>query len=80
MKKYTEKFTKMTHADLKKKAEELRKDIIEMKRGVKLGDAQNTQMAKKNRKDLARVLTMLSRPESNEPKEKVAKTTKKENK
>lgn len=80
MKKYTEKFTKMNHADLAKKASELRADIIEMKRGVKLGDVQNTQIAKKNRKDLARVLTLLARPESSEPKEKVAKAAKKENK
>lgn len=80
MKKYTEIFTKMSHADLAKKASELRADIIEMKRGVKLGDVQNTQIAKKNRKDLARVLTLLASPEQSEPNQKAAKATKKENK
>ncbi len=80
MKKYTEKYAKMNHADLAKRASELRIEIIEMKRGVKLGDVQNNQIAKKNRKDLARVLTLLGRPESSETKEKVVKATKKENK
>lgn len=80
MKKYTEKFAKMNHADLAKKASELRSEIVDMKKGVKLGDVQNTQIAKKNRKDLARVLTLLARPEANVPKEKVVKATKKENK
>lgn len=80
MKKHINNLNKMNRADLEIKAKELRAEIVETKRGVKLGDAQNTQITKKNRRELARVLTLLSRPIEASEKPKVVKSTKKEKK
>lgn len=80
MKKYTEKLNKMKHVDLEARAKELRTEIVDTKRGVKLGDVQNTQITKKNRRELARILTLLSRPAEASEKAQVAKPTKKEKK
>lgn len=86
MKKYIEKLAKMTKADLDKRSAELRTEIIDLKKGIKIGDVQNTQATKARRKELARVLTLLN---NNQPAEKVepapkvkkaAKTATKENK
>lgn len=80
MKKYTEKLTKMNRTDLENRVKELRAEIVDARRGIKLGDVQNTQITKKNRRELARVLTLLSKPTEVMEKTKVVKSTKKEKK
>lgn len=86
MKKYIEKLAKMNKSDLEKRSAELRTEIIDLKKGVKIGDVQNTQATKARKKELARVLTLLN---NNQPEEQVkpapkakkaAKTATKENK
>lgn len=51
---------KMNTTDLTKKSTELREQIAEMRRRVHMGETTNVRILRNNRKDLARILTVLS--------------------
>jgi len=51
---------KLSTADLTKKTAELREEIVEAKRHLYLGNTQNVKAVRNKRKDLARMLTVLS--------------------
>lgn len=51
---------KMDTKDLTKKSLELREELAEMRRRVHLGESTNVRSLRNKRKDLARVLTVLS--------------------
>lgn len=57
MKKHAEALAKIKPEDLHKTADQLRTDIIALKKGVRMGDVQNYKQFKVKRKELARVLT-----------------------
>jgi len=57
MKKHSEALAKVTSEDLIKHATELRKDIADLTRGVRMGDVQNYKQINLKKKQLARVLT-----------------------
>lgn len=61
MKKHSEALAKVTSAELVTRAVELRKDIAELTRGVRMGDVQNYKMIQVKKRELARVLTRKSR-------------------
>ena len=50
---------KMSVEDLTKKSNELRTEINDLKRRVRLGEVTNVRIVRQKRKDLARVLTVL---------------------
>jgi large subunit ribosomal protein L29 len=50
---------KMSVEDLTKKSNELRTEIADLKRRVRLGEITNVRIVRQKRKDLARVLTVL---------------------
>ena len=51
---------KMSVEDLTKKTNDLRVEIAELRRRVRLGELYNVRIVRQRRKDLARVLTVLS--------------------
>lgn len=57
---------KMSTAELAKKSTELRDEIAEMRRRIHMGEVQNTRVARMKRRDLARMMTVLSEQLSKE--------------
>ncbi len=57
---------KMTTKDLVAKTTELRDEIVEMKRRIHMGEVQNARVIRVKRRDLARMLTVLSEELSKE--------------
>ncbi|HUA13327.1 MAG TPA: 50S ribosomal protein L29 [Candidatus Sulfotelmatobacter sp.] len=51
---------KLSTADLTKESTKLREEISDLKRRLTLGEIQNNRAIKNKRRDLARVLTVLS--------------------
>ncbi|HVX48290.1 MAG TPA: 50S ribosomal protein L29 [Candidatus Saccharimonadales bacterium] len=51
---------KLSTADLTKESTKLREEIAELKRRVHTGEIQNVRVIRTKRKDLARMLTVLS--------------------
>lgn len=51
---------KLSTSDLASEATKLREEIAEMRRRVHMGEAQNVRSIRNKRKDLARMLTVLS--------------------
>ena len=51
---------KMSTKDLTKKSTELRSELAEMRRRVHMGETTNVRALRHKRKDLAKVLTVLS--------------------
>jgi ribosomal protein L29 len=51
---------KLSTADLTKETTKLREEIASLKRGLHLGEVQNVRVIRNKRKDLARMLTVLS--------------------
>lgn len=51
---------KLSTAELATESTRLREEIAELKRRMATGEAQNVRLARHKRKDLARVLTVLS--------------------
>ncbi len=51
---------KLSTVDLTKQSTQLREEIAEMRRSVSLGEQQNVRVIRHKRKDLARILTVLS--------------------
>lgn len=61
-----EDIRKMSTDELVKKSTELRDEIAEMKRRIHMGEVQNTRVIRSKRRDLARMLTVLSESLSKE--------------
>lgn len=61
-----EEIRKMTTAELAKKSTELRDEITEMKRRIHTGEVQNPRVLRVKRRELARMLTVLSEQLSKE--------------
>lgn len=57
---------KLSTAELAAKSNELRTEIIETKRRLHMGEVQNTRHLRTLRKDLARILTVMSEQLSKE--------------
>ena len=51
---------KLSTNDLTKESVQMREEIAELKRRVHLGETQNVRLVRTKRKDLARLLTVLS--------------------
>jgi ribosomal protein L29 len=51
---------KLSTAELATESTRLREEIVELKRKLSLGEIQNVRLTRVKRKDLARVLTVLS--------------------
>lgn len=51
---------KLPTKDLAAKSNELREEIVSLRRRISLGEVDNVRLARAKRKDLARVLTVLS--------------------
>ncbi len=51
---------KLTTTDLAKQSTELREEIAELRRRMHMGEVQNVRILRTKRKDLARMLTVLS--------------------
>ena len=51
---------KMSTSDLTKESTKLREEIAELKRRLHLGEVSNVRVIRNKRKDLARMLTVLS--------------------
>jgi large subunit ribosomal protein L29 len=51
---------KLTTAELTKEVTKLREEIAELRRHIYMGDNQNVRAVRAKRKDLARMLTVLS--------------------
>ncbi len=61
-----EDIKKMSTADLVTKTSEARTEIAEMRRRIHMGEMQNTRVLRQKRRDLARMLTVLSEQLSKE--------------
>jgi len=61
-----EDIKKMSTEDLVSKTTEFRSEIAEMRRRVHMGEMQNTRVLRQKRRDLARMLTVLSEQLSKE--------------
>jgi ribosomal protein L29 len=59
---------KLSTAQLASESTKLREEIVEMKRRLHLGEVQNVRVIRSKRKDLARMLTVLSEQLSKETK------------
>lgn len=59
---------KLTTAELATESTKLREEIVEMKRRLHLGEVQNVRVIRGKRKDLARMLTVLSEQLTKETK------------
>lgn len=51
---------KQSTTELTKAATSLREEIAELKRHLRMGEVQNVRVVRQKRKDLARILTVLS--------------------
>lgn len=51
---------KLSTADLTKESTKLREEIIELRRRLHMGEVQNVRLLRNKRKDLSRILTVLS--------------------
>ena len=51
---------KLSTSDLTKESSKVREEIIELKRRLHLGEINNVRAIRQKRKDLARILTVLS--------------------
>lgn len=51
---------KLSTADLTKETTQLREEITELRRRLHMGEVQNVRLIRAKRKDLARMLTVLS--------------------
>lgn len=51
---------KLSTSDLAKESSKLRDEIVDLKRSQSLGESTNVRLVRHKRKDLARVLTVLS--------------------
>ncbi len=51
---------KQSTAELTSAATNLREEIVELKRHLRMGEVQNVRVLREKRKDLARILTVLS--------------------
>jgi len=51
---------KLSTSDLTKESTKLRGEIVELKRRLILGEIQNNRVIRNKRKDLARIMTVLS--------------------
>lgn len=51
---------KLSTQDLTKQSSDLREEIADLKKRVRLGEVQNVRLIRTKRKDLARMLTILS--------------------
>lgn len=51
---------KLSTADLTTESTKMREEIVDLKRRVHLGETNNVRLVRAKRKDLARVLTVLS--------------------
>lgn len=61
-----EEIRKLTTEELIKKSSEYREDIAEMKRRIHMGEVQNPRAIRTKRRELARILTILSEELSKE--------------
>lgn len=59
---------KLPTKELATKSNELREEIVSLKRRISLGEVDNTRLVRHKRKDLARVLTVLGEQLSKEVK------------
>ena len=57
---------KLNTKELAVKSTELREEIAEMKRRLRMGEVQNTRSIRVKRKDLARIMTVMSEQLSKE--------------
>ena len=57
---------KLTTSDLTKQSSALREEITELKQSVQIGQSKNVRLVRNKRKDLARMLTVLSEQLSKE--------------
>ncbi len=57
---------KLDTKELAAKSNELRAEIVEMKRRLHMGEVQNTRILRTKRKDLARIMTVMSEQLSKE--------------
>jgi ribosomal protein L29 len=57
---------KFNTSELAAKSTELREEIVEMKRRLYMGEVQNTRSLRVKRRDLARIMTVLSEQLSKE--------------
>lgn len=57
---------KLSTTELAAKSNELRTEIVEMKRRLHMGEVQNTRSIRVMRKDLARIMTVMSEQLSKE--------------
>lgn len=70
MKKYTDSLRKLDSTKLQEHATKLKSDIVDIKKGIKVGDIQNPKTLMLKKRELARTLTLLNQP--------IAETTKTE--
>jgi large subunit ribosomal protein L29 len=61
-----EEIKKMSTSELVTKTTEVRTEIAEMRRRIHMGEMQNTRALRQKRRDLARMLTILSEQLSKE--------------
>lgn len=59
---------KLTTTDLTKESTKLREEIASLRRGMVMGEVQNSRAIRNKRKDLARMLTVLSEQLTKEAK------------
>jgi large subunit ribosomal protein L29 len=57
---------KLSTTELAAKSNDLRAEIVEMKRRLHMGEVQNTRALRTKRKDLARIMTVMSEQLSKE--------------
>ena len=57
---------KLDTSELASKSNELREEIVDMKRRMRMGEIQNTRSLRAKRKDLARIMTVMSEQLSKE--------------
>lgn len=62
---------KLSTTDLTKQTSDLRQEIADLKRRAAMGEIQNVRMIRSKRKDLARLLTILSEQLVKETRETV---------
>ena len=60
MKKHADSLAKVKSEDLQKTADDLRADLVSLKKGIRMGDVQNYKQFAIKRRELARVMTRMS--------------------
>lgn len=63
MNKHMKELDKLTHEQLRAKSTELKSEIVDVNKSIKLGNTQNYHSARMMRKQLARMQTLLAQPE-----------------